>query len=766
MSKGGGAGKVYFVLYLAVVLELLIIIVERDEAEEHLHKKTQEAMKIVESILSQLQSGSGTEGININPQDEITVPPTGVDVKTLLGTDIKSYRQYIVEVGVTDVSSSITKREAETDKEYHERLETLVQLANVEQIQYQIFYHPSKDPNGAPPFPDENYIKKNRINIEEFEPGQMFSEEGSEFEWEFLGLRELKLDKNKTFNELDVNNVTSSNIKPYYPNELMKIIGPDYAPNGTDTDSVFFYSHDLSQKENSFAGADLQKRAFVVNFQPPNREGWFKLRFDSKTNRILGVKGDKNLNELDDETTVNIGTVQLTVEDLKKVKKELGNTLEKYRLPTIEELVETQDVEGFTVALNEAKEKASSEDDGEEMVSKINLYGYIVKLLAPGMSGYFAQNQGSMEFDIRVILPKPQIADPVISVTDYVATFDELAAVFQMGISPYQDNNILEGRIEDATGRVAAGIRFTPLDQVAGSGVSAPVQGKERRYRAEVDKALAPGKYKAILVHKLMNKQDEKTINLDVFETGLEEQSEKRVNTILGFAYYGYPLNIAATPNSGGKIPADQFEIRIATDAPGTQTNVVRGLNATGDKGIKLTPDAKNVSLEIVWNQPLTGKTVDIFPKTTKKIQQEGPSIATGRMNLDLSGPANKVRVRVENILINPGISGTTEEARLDVNIVGEPQIAEGLPGYNFSVEPTKPDGSDGSYSFEFELQGKLERGETKLRGTVSIVLSATCTNPANGVTSDPVIQTVPITIEYEPDRTGIQGGSRGGRRR
>jgi len=38
MSKGG-AGKVYFVLYLAVILELLIIIVERDEAEEHLVKK-------------------------------------------------------------------------------------------------------------------------------------------------------------------------------------------------------------------------------------------------------------------------------------------------------------------------------------------------------------------------------------------------------------------------------------------------------------------------------------------------------------------------------------------------------------------------------------------------------------------------------------------------------------------------------------------------------------------------------------------------------
>ncbi|ROL61494.1 hypothetical protein D9V86_05400, partial [Bacteroidetes/Chlorobi group bacterium ChocPot_Mid] len=75
------AGKVYFVLYLAVVLELLIIIVERDEAEEHLLKKQKESMKIVESILSQLQSGSGTEGINTRPQDEITIPPSGINMK-------------------------------------------------------------------------------------------------------------------------------------------------------------------------------------------------------------------------------------------------------------------------------------------------------------------------------------------------------------------------------------------------------------------------------------------------------------------------------------------------------------------------------------------------------------------------------------------------------------------------------------------------------------------------------------------------------------
>ncbi len=62
MSKGGGAGKVYFILYLAVLLELLIIIVERDDAEDALRKekeallrKRQEIQLIAETILNSLR---------------------------------------------------------------------------------------------------------------------------------------------------------------------------------------------------------------------------------------------------------------------------------------------------------------------------------------------------------------------------------------------------------------------------------------------------------------------------------------------------------------------------------------------------------------------------------------------------------------------------------------------------------------------------------------------------------------------------------------
>ena len=66
MSKGGGAGKVYFILYLAVLLELLIVIVERDDAEEAFRKERDELLRktkriqlIAETIINSLR-GSPT----------------------------------------------------------------------------------------------------------------------------------------------------------------------------------------------------------------------------------------------------------------------------------------------------------------------------------------------------------------------------------------------------------------------------------------------------------------------------------------------------------------------------------------------------------------------------------------------------------------------------------------------------------------------------------------------------------------------------------
>ena len=77
MSKGGGAGKVYFILYLAVLLELLIIIVERDDAEDELRKeklaleqKRKQIQLIAETILNSLR-GSVTSVSSTSDQSMV-----------------------------------------------------------------------------------------------------------------------------------------------------------------------------------------------------------------------------------------------------------------------------------------------------------------------------------------------------------------------------------------------------------------------------------------------------------------------------------------------------------------------------------------------------------------------------------------------------------------------------------------------------------------------------------------------------------------------
>lgn len=764
MSKGGGAGKVYFVLYLAVVLELLIIIVERDEAEEHLHKKTQEAMRIVESILSQLQSGAGTEGINTRPQDEITLPPPGVDIKAIFGTDIKSYRKYIVEVGVTDVSTSLNKREFESEKEYLQRIQKLVELANVEQLQYQIFFSNDPNPSNAPPFPTENYLKEQGVDFLNLNPGDKISGEFPDVQWEFLGVREMNLDKEATFNKIDFTQVNMQEIAPIYPPEKFRMIGPTFGPPNMPEDSIFYYSEEASVNRYS-GGADMQRRAFVVHFQPPNQAGWYKLRFESRTNRILGVKADQKVDAVSDEATVNIGTVQLTVRDLRKVMKELTLRLDKYSLPSLDALSVSDNIVDFNKQLNEAKMQASTEDDAEAVIGNINLYGYIVKLLAPGQSVNFEQNRGSIEFNIRVVTPKPTIASPTITMPTYLPSFDEVEAVFEFNISPYQPNqNNLTGIVKDKNGNTIARTNFQPLDQIAGLGISEPPSGQSRLYRATIDKSLSPGKYQVELTHQLMSKTEVKKMELEIFPTALTEQSAANLKTRMSsFAFYGYPLIFNVEPTSGGKIPAKDFRITVKTDA-NNQYPETNGLGIGSDYGFYFTPDAKEVTLRIAWIQPLTNREVDLFPEATFPIRQEEPSIRSARMSVDPNGPPAKIRIVITGISVSKPQASRDQYANVVLQVAGAINT-DGLKGFTAITEPMLDGDAEGNYRMEFEISGKLERGETKVVGEIVVPLTAVATNPVNGVRSAPATQSLRIPINYEPAREGQRRPGGGGLR-
>ncbi len=772
MSKGGGASKVYFILYLAVVLELLIIIVDRDEAEEGLLRKQKETMKIVESILSQLQSGAGTEGINTRPQDEITIPPPGIDLKQVMGADIKSFRRYIIEVGVTDVTNELNRKEGETSKDYQLRLAKLVKLANVEDIEYQVFYSSSLDPNNAPMFPTDEEIKKKSIDFMKFSPGQtVTADDGST--WEFMSVRKLQLDEEATYNNLDLKNLSMASIVPVYPPDKRVNIGSSFAPSGMPEDSVFFYSTYESSKYIGKAGpGDLKKRSFIVNFQPPGKAGWYKLRFASRTNRILGVKGGLKPSEINDETTVNIGTVQLTVKDLNKVKKELNSKLEKYNLPSFDDFDRgTLTLDEFDEGLKIAKDRVRTvgAEDVTDIIGKINLYGYICKLLVPGQSSNFDQNRGSIEFNVRVITPTPTQANPVIAFNqDNYACFDQLAPVVDFTISPYQGGNQVDGRVLDKnSGETVAHMTFKPRDEVV-AGLQVPARGDKREYYAYVDNKLQPGKYSIEITHKLAGKSVTATADLDVFKTGLT--NETQVKSHLTFTTnYGNYVTVSADPNSGGKIKPNQFWTYLNTDNDQQRQPINSYTVTQSDNPPFMFASTNSLNVRITWKQPITGNEIDIFPKENFPIEQTPPRVYVGDKSVNVSGQERKISIRISRIQVTGTPVGDKENSstRSELKVeMGKIDVSN-VSGYDLvagSESIEKDEG--GQYTVIFDITGKLPRGEDKVKGLVKVPIICTAINQINKKVSKPERKEVSFQLNYEPEKTGrMPYGGGGGRR-
>lgn len=757
MSKGGGAGKVYFVLYLAVVLELLIIIVERDEAEEHLQQKQKEAMKIVQSILSQLQSGSGTEGINTRPQDEITIPPPGVNIKEVLGTDIKPFRKYIVEVGVTDVSSNSSRIEGESQKDYLERLRKLVRLANVEDLEYEVFYNSSQETGAVPPFPDDDFFKDKAIDFTKYGVGNSIIDPETQESWEFLGVQKIEMDDEATFKSLDMNNITNDLMHPIYDKEKRQLIGPNFAPNNVPDDSVFYYSIPETKLASGIYGnrGTLSKRAFVINFQPPNKAGWYKLRFVSRTNRILGVRSDQKVDELDRESTVNIGTVQLKVTDLVKVKIELERKLDKYDIPDENVLTSAGGFRKFDEQIEAAKNIAAKEKDAGDLISNIRLYGYIVKLLTPGQSVNFDQNKGDIEFNIRVMTPKPKLADPVINIADNFYRFDKGKVHFRMSISPYQgDANVVRGTVHDAS----AGSSSQPVANITfkmAEGQS-PTNGGNADYIGTVDRELtansngSPRNYIIKIAHQLQGKEADRESKLVVFPTVNEEKVRILKATLGALAVYGQQLFFNFEPPSGNKIQPEQFGYYFKTDADPQDRGKTLGLSAERKDNLYFSADMKNASLRIVWTDPITNEEIDIFPKYDFKIQQAEPGISSISQQNNVSVDGEIVRVRVTGINVvapNIGKEGSTDKATVDINL-GVPQVR--VPGYSIVGKP-KIEIKNGQAQIDFSLRGEPD-DDGNIRGTVVITGTASAVNPINGVASNPrpINITVPIKQKAE----------------
>lgn len=311
MSKGG-AGKVYFVLYLAIILELLIIFIERDEAEEHLRRQQRDAIQIVQTILSQLQTGAGVSAITTRPKDNITLDSK--DPETTI-------RVYDVLVAVGD-SNSISE-DAQGQK---------IKGDDIPELLYKVSH------NGDPNIPEEE------LPLDTTDLGDPF----------FIA-------------KLGTNNATGADKYQGYFNPTQ--VKGTAAPTGDPT-AYFQLNAEMTAQE---LAKGRRVKVFRVNFKPTQSQGWYRLRFESKTNQIMGVIGA----EPSDQDTVRIGNVKLTVKQLRSVKKFLE------------------------------KEKGSDPSQGRVLE-------YIEKLLNPEEWPYLPGNQGANAIDVRVVQPdEPPPAEPV-----------------------------------------------------------------------------------------------------------------------------------------------------------------------------------------------------------------------------------------------------------------------------------------------------------------------------------------------------------------
>lgn len=735
MSKGG-AGKVYFVLYLAVILELLIIIVERDEAEEHLIQKQKESMKIVESILSQLQSGAGSEGINTRPQDEITLQdPSAVRTAGPEATKIKQDRLYEVLVGVTDVSNA-DKLEGLEPKEAAEKKLNLIRLANVQDLEYQIFYHPAANEERAPEFPTDDSLRKARVDFTSFSENQSIGEDVNGARWQLNALKKvaLKVEETEDYRQ------------PKYDDNAARVgTIENFAPTAA-RDSAFSYSQEKTDIEAGRIGGKYKKRVFLVRFQPPNKPGWYKLRFASKTNRILGITGAEGTREIGDEEKVNIGTVQLKVKDLRKVKKTLVEQLEGSDIPSADDLASGHITpDDFQTKAEAAIAKVKSEiaaDDPKllEKIRRIELYTYIAKLLAPGASQYFDQNRAAIEFNVHVVKPPtPEDPDPLILVDNpQTNTFDKLSKTE----IPFQASPFIAGKLPTVTVSPSMPVQVLDLGAVSTASTNATGGGQVHRYKLVVNQTVAAGDYEFSIQHSNKSgKSKQEIAKLKVFESKLE--NEEDIKATVENCYFGQEIELLPVPSDQKKIPSGQYYIRAQIGEEQSGEIFQRGLQYKKE----IPCAAKGVTVDVLWEDPQTKEKVSLMKAPIQGIPKQGSPrwIVNDLKQTALNDPRDPT-ITVSNIKLTIPVTDAGQQKGAEIIEIKANVDKADVPGY--TVECSYPRLAAGAYEIDIHLKGPLLK-KGKVEGNIRIKVSAKAKNKCNGEISAEGAKTFNVPIGY-----------------
>jgi hypothetical protein len=729
MSKAS-AGKVYFVLYLAVILELLIIIVERDEAEEHLRKREREAREIVQDILGQMQIGRGDENLTSRITDEISL--LSDRAIQLSGIPYKRYRTYTIEIGVNNGNAPATLGRERRDTLEH--LNLLKTLANVQNVQYEILY-----------------TRRTDADVPAFDTA-----DGSSRQWSVVATASLGLDTAATHVWQNPAYKTVSGL------ETLRQYAPPMQKNPPLAEPFFYnaaQTDDYARQNNG----NINKRFFTVNFQP-TQPGWYKLRFSSRTNRIMGLSGDAHsVQEIADDAKISIGAMQLSVRKLRKVQNMLHRELEPFGIPSTEQLTKAQSddaVREFFAQVERTKAAISNKQSDNpnamrDLMRKADVYADITKLLTPNKSQYFAQNHGAIEINVRVTAPPIDIVQAQIALPSEVYTFDKLSPAFTFSAGPFYGDNFPQGEIVSADGK-AVTLKIERVDGLADASLKSPKitaaaqQGESATFMARSPELIKPGRYTVRMTHSAQGSATTKETVLDVFPSRLTKQSQGLLEARMKSLFFGSALNMTLVPDCQDRIAAHQFRVYAALNNQPTG-QFTQGLTAK----LPLAANAKSAAVRVTWISPYTGEEVEIQPKLDGTIKQREPEIDLSRaIAPKISGDTETLTIEVSGIVVAPAVvdvgkrggEGDWAEVSLQqATVEGLPMVLEHA---TLQETGTTDDGGK-TYKAVFTLHGTPSKKPVELMGTLNFTVVASQQNMVNRVRSLAASLPHSLPIEY-----------------
>ncbi len=625
MAQSSASSKVYFVLYLAVLLELLIVIVERDEAEELFFKRQKELEEQVATLLVFMNPSAVSEPINVSQQGLIVFDEQQPDAN-----DYK--RTYTVNVAVNNPTAS-------------QDLAEKIMRGNVRDMQYYLLTYRAVGERDEDVAAEWQRIGTRNALRQLAQAGAGNQQTivlrdtlGKATGWTLRAHRRLQLDEAGMQAAQNWQNPLYSLSAPYGDAGL-------YAPKGVP---AFFYAPEQSDTK------DFRRRAFAVQFQPnrsdvPLDNGigtsalHCKLLFASWSDNVIGVsaegvhdqQGGTSGSLVDNDRTVNVGGMPIRLGLLRTMQASSYEDCKQYGVPSPEE-AGTMTVEAFDQIMQTAQNRVEEEkhkngamrvvqaggiqpnDQEPKQLRAVKLYGYITKLMTPSFSRSFEQNRGITAIDVKVL--RKNSAKPTLDVyATMVGGFsgNGVNAVFEGGSST--DIKKLRTIVKTAQGSVVAGatVELFPMNTAVASadpkaGMSRSVAGTQW-YGAI--RNLSAGNYVVEVSDGVNTDQTE----LKIFEPSAEAQ-----RPLTSWYVGGKVTSVRLNTPDGTVIPENQFFtiVDMPNQAPMAQNG--RTLNVACIPA-KAMGKAK---VRLVWTQPHTAQEMTL-KEWDVNVQKEEPFIAS-----------------------------------------------------------------------------------------------------------------------------------------